>query len=87
MKTNVTHLCGNAAAPVLKVSGVNDLRRDNRREMCRQTAPHQVRARPILTMIWRHNPKHGRLECRWATDRGTATDEGVSSNHGLRQAA
>lgn len=87
MKTNITPLCGNCAAPVLKVSGVNDLRRDSRREMCRQTAPHQARARPTLMMIWRHNPKHGRLECRWATDHGTANDEDVSSNNRLRQAA
>jgi hypothetical protein len=43
--------------------------------------------REVLVAVWRVNPASGRPECRWTTERSTATDEGVSRNGHLRQAA
>jgi hypothetical protein len=85
MKTNVTLLRGNAAALALQVSRANGLTRNYRFEKYRDA--QVLRPRPALMMIWRIYPTNGRLECRWAVDRGTATDEGVSCNNLLRKAA
>jgi hypothetical protein len=87
MKTNITFIRGNAAARALKVSGANVHKRDRRFQGCLDTEALQTRARPTLMMIWRTHPTNGRLECRWAVDRGTATDEGVSYPNLLRKAA
>jgi hypothetical protein len=87
MKTNITLLCGNEAVPGRKMSTANDLTQNRQLESCRDARVPRLRARPALTMIWRTHPMHGRLECRWAADRGTATDEGVSCNNLSRKAA
>jgi hypothetical protein len=87
MKTDITLLRGNCAAPALKVSGANDLKRDRQLERCPDTEALHARARPTLLMIWRTHPTNGRPECRWAADRGAATDQGVTCNNFLRKAA
>jgi hypothetical protein len=87
MKTNITLLRGNAAAPGLQVSRANDLKQYHRFERYGDAPVPRVRARPTLQMIWRVHPTSGWLECRWAVDRGALSDEGVSCSTLLRQAA
>jgi hypothetical protein len=84
MNTNVTFLRGNVAAPALHGSRANGFKQNRSFERCRST---RVPTRAALMMVWRTNPSNGRLECGWVTDRGTATDEGVSRDNHLRQAA
>jgi hypothetical protein len=87
MKTNITLLRGNAATPAVKASRANHLKRNRRFGRCLDTVALHARPRPALMMIWRTHPANGRLECRWATDHGTATDEGISCTNFLRKAA
>jgi hypothetical protein len=82
MNTNITLLRGNAAAPALQGSRASS-RQD--RFLARRIAELPTRA--TLVMVWRTNPASGQLECRWVAEGRTATDEGVSCNDLLRQAA
>jgi hypothetical protein len=86
MNTNITRTRGNVAALVLLVGRAKSIT-SNRRPGGRPSAHPQVPVRTKLMMIWRTHPASGRLECRWVMERGTATDEGVSCNDLLRQAA
>jgi hypothetical protein len=87
MKTNITFCRGNVAASALPARRANSFKPKRRIESGRDATPAQVPAPAILMMVWRTNPASGRLECRWVTECGTATDEGVSCNDLLRQAA
>jgi hypothetical protein len=87
MKTNIAILRGNVAAPALGASRANNHEQDARSEKNRDSKVSRAQARPALQMIWRVHPTSGRLECRWAVDRGALSDEGVSSTTLLRQAA
>jgi hypothetical protein len=87
MKSCLTFLRGNGAAAALKMCRANDAKRDRRLETPLDPGVRHVRMRPTPRMIWRANPTSGRLECRWAVERGTATDEDVSCNNPLRKAA
>jgi hypothetical protein len=82
----ITRLCGNVAAPAFDGGRANSLRQHRRFERFRQ-ARREVPARAMLRMVWRTHPASGRLECRWVTERGATTDEGVSCNDTLHQAA
>ena len=77
---------GNAAARVLHAGRGNSITADRQSVGC-HSAQAQAPARARLMMVWRTHPESRRLECRWVTERGTATDEGVSCNDLLRQAA
>ncbi len=83
MNTNTAFLRGNAAAPALRGSRATSFKQNH--SFVRGCAA-RMPERAVLMMLWRTNPASGRLECRWVTDHGTATDEGVSCND-LRQAA
>ena len=87
MKTKFALLRGNVAAPALQVSRANNFKQDDRFERRRDAQVSRARTRPALIMVWRSHPVSGRLQCRWALDRGSATDEGVSCAHQLRNAA
>ena len=78
--------CGNVAAPAIDRGRADSLTQDRRLERYRK-AQREVPARATLMMLWRTNPASGRLECRWVTERGATTDEGVSCNDTLHQAA
>lgn len=39
----------------------------------------------ILRVAWRRNSESGRLECRWAPDRDTASEEGASRGRGAAE--
>ena len=84
MNTNITFFRGNAAAPALLGSRATSLKQDHSFASCRTA---RTPKRVLLTMLWRTNPANGRLECRWAAEGGTSTDEGVSCRDLLRQAA
>jgi hypothetical protein len=84
MNTNITFFRGNVAAPALQGSRANSFKQNRFFERCRDP---QVPTRAAIIMVWRTNPANGRLECRWVADQGSATDEGVSCNDHLRQAA
>jgi hypothetical protein len=82
MNTIIRLFRGNAAAPALQGSRAS-VKQD--RFLARRIAELPTRA--ALVMVWRTNPASGRLECRWVAEGGIATDEGVSCNDLLRQAA
>jgi|SRR6185295_4215105 hypothetical protein len=85
MKTNITLLRGSVAA--LQVSRANvSAQHCGSETRYRGAQVRQVRTPPALRMIWRSHAATGRLECRWAVDRGAATDEGVSCRKRLRRA-
>jgi hypothetical protein len=86
MNKNVTPTRGKVAALVLHVGRAKSIT-SKRRPGGRPSARPQAPVRTKLMMIWRTHPVSGRLECRWVIERGTATDEGVSCNDLLRQAA
>lgn len=83
MNTNITILRGNAVAPALRGSRATRFKQDHFFARCRTASKPE---RPALMMLWRTNPASGRLECRWVTDHGGATDEGVSCS-AFRQVA
>jgi len=88
MKTNITLLRGTVAAPALRVNRANvSAQYCGFERRCRSAQVPQVRTPPALRMLWRSHPATGRLECRWAVDRGAATDEGVSCSKHLHRAA
>jgi hypothetical protein len=83
MNENVTFFRGNVAAPAHQ-----DARARNHTASS-ATSIHTRRLVPlrnVLIAVWRTNPASGRLEYRW-TARSAATDEGVSRDNRLRQAA
>lgn len=84
MNTNITLLRGNVAAPALHASRANNFKQHRYFGRCRIA---EARTRAALLMVWRTNPSSGRLERRWVAERDTATDEGVSCNDHLFQAA
>ena len=86
MKTNITLLRGNTAAPGLQMSRANDRKQNHQFESYGDAPVPRVRVPPALQMIWRVHSS-GRLECRWAADSGALSDEGVSCSTLLRQAA
>jgi hypothetical protein len=86
MNTNIARTRGNVAALVPHAGRAKSIT-SNRRPGDRPSAHPQAPFRTKLMMIWRTHPASGGLECRWAIERGTATDEGVSCNDLLRQAA
>jgi hypothetical protein len=86
MNTNVTRFCGNVAAPVLRDVRANSFNA-NRQLDVRSVTQSRQPVRAVRIVVWRKNQASGRLECRSTTERSTATDEGVSCNDLLRQAA
>jgi len=87
METKLTFLRGIVAAPAHEMSRANTLIRHRRFETSRKERAPGVRARPTLRMIWRTHPISGRLQCLWAVDNGSATDEGDSCRDRPRRAS
>jgi hypothetical protein len=85
MNTNIAPTRGNVAALVLHVGRAKSV--TSNRPGGRPSAHPRAPVRTKLMMIWRTHPASGRPECRWVIERGTATDEEVSCNDLLRQAA
>ena len=86
MNNNVMLFRGNVAAAAHQDVRAKTFKASNKARIgsgARSLTP----TRDVLIAVWRTNPVSGRPECRWTTTRNAATDEGVSRDNVLRQAA